>query len=118
MRLIKSLKKIDYKLFFALIVLGLVPTIYTTVRVFFLGSFPSKYSFSIAGQLSWVNLFYEIIQEGIILPPYFFMVKVISDKAKLTNRVKTGLIVSFAIAKRILSAFILFDKSDINKCSA
>ena len=67
MKLIKSLKKIDYKLFFALIVLGLVPTIYTTVRVFFLGGFPSEYSFSIAGQLSWVNLFYEIIQEGIIL---------------------------------------------------
>lgn len=97
MKLIKSLKKIDYKLFFALIVLGLVPTIYTTVRVFFLGSFPSEYSFSIAGQLSWVNLFYEIIQEGIILPLYFFMGKVISDKRQLTNRVKTGLIVSFAI---------------------
>lgn len=97
MKLIKSLKKIDYKLFFALIVLGLVPTIYTTVRVFFLGSFPSEYSFSIAGQLSWVNLFYEIIQEGIILPLYFFMGKVISDKKQLTNRVKTGLIVSFAI---------------------
>ena len=97
MKLIKSLKKIDYKLFFALIVLGLVPTIYTTVRVFFLGSFPSEYSFSIAGQLSWVNLFYEIVQEGIILPLYFFMGKVISDKSKLTNRVKTGLIVSFAI---------------------
>lgn len=97
MKLIKSLKKIDYKLFFALIVLGLVPTIYTTIRVFFLGSFPSEYSFSIAGQLSWVNLFYEIIQEGIILPLYFFMGKVISDKRQLTNRVKTGLIVSFAI---------------------
>ncbi|MBR1891737.1 MAG: MATE family efflux transporter [Clostridia bacterium] len=97
MKLIKSLKKIDYKLFFALIVLGLVPTIYTTVRVFFLGSFPSEYSFSIAGQLSWVNLFYEIIQESIILPLYFFMGKVISDKKQLTNRVKTGLIVSFAI---------------------
>lgn len=97
MKLIKSLKKIDYKLFFALIVLGLVPTIYTTVRVFFLGSFPSEYSFSIAGQLSWVNLFYEIIQEGIILPLYFFMGKVISDREKLTNRVKTCLIVSFAI---------------------
>ena len=97
MKLVKSLKKIDYKLFFALIVLGLVPTLYTTLRVFFLGSFPSEYSFSIAGQLSWVNLFYEIIQEGIILPLYFFMGKVISDKEKLTNRVKTGLIVSFAI---------------------
>ena len=31
----KSLSKINYKLFLALLVLGLVPTIYTTVRVFF-----------------------------------------------------------------------------------
>lgn len=32
-----SLSKINYKLFFALLVLGLAPTVYTTVRVFFLG---------------------------------------------------------------------------------
>jgi len=37
-------------------VLGLCPTIYTTLRVFFLGELPGEYSFSIAGQLSWVNL--------------------------------------------------------------
>ena len=30
-----SLSKINYKLFISLLVLGLVPTIYTTVRVFF-----------------------------------------------------------------------------------
>lgn len=32
-----SLNRINYKLFFALLVLGLAPTVYTTVRVFFLG---------------------------------------------------------------------------------
>lgn len=55
-----SLSRINYKLFAALIVLGLAPTVYTTVRVFFLGQLPGEYSFSIAGQLSWVNLLYEI----------------------------------------------------------
>ena len=63
-----SLSRINYKLFSALLVLGLAPTIYTTVRVFFLGQLPGEYSFSIAGQLSWVNLIYEIINEAIILP--------------------------------------------------
>ena len=48
-----SLSRINYKLFAALLVLGLAPTIYTTVRVFFLGQLPGEYSFSIAGQLSW-----------------------------------------------------------------
>ena len=58
-----SLSRINYKLFAALLVLGLAPTIYTTVRVFFLGQLPGEYSFSIAGQLSWVNLLYEIMNE-------------------------------------------------------
>ena len=62
-----SLSRINYKLFFALLVLGLAPTVYTTVRVFFLGQLPGEYAFSIAGQLSWVNLLYEILNEAIIL---------------------------------------------------
>ena len=59
-----SFSRVNYKLFFALLVLGLVPTIYTTVRVFFLGQLPGEWSFSIAGQLSWVNLLYEILNEA------------------------------------------------------
>ena len=60
-----SLSRINYKLFFALLILGLAPTVYTTVRVSFLGQLPGEYSFSIAGQLSWVNLLYEILNEAI-----------------------------------------------------
>ena len=71
-----SLTKINYKLFISLFVLGLVPTIYTTVRVFFLGQLPDEYSFSIAGQLSWVNLLYEILSEAIVsLVAYAFLLK-------------------------------------------
>lgn len=49
-RLKRSLSRFHYTLFFALLVLGLAPTVYTTVRVFFLGQLPGEYSFSIAGQ--------------------------------------------------------------------
>ena len=59
-----SLKKINHKLFLAILVLGLAPTVYTTVRVFFLGQLPGEWSFSIAGQLSWVNLLYEILNDN------------------------------------------------------
>ena len=45
-----SFRNVNYKLYFALLSLGLAPTVYTTVRVFYLGSLPSEYSFSIAGQ--------------------------------------------------------------------
>ena len=94
-KIIKSLKNINWEFFLSLLVMGLVPTIYTTVRVFFIGQLPGDWSFSIAGQLSWVNLIYEILNEAIILPLYFFMGKVVSDKTEYTNRIKTGLIISF-----------------------
>lgn len=92
-----SLKNINYKLFIALLVMGLCPTIYTTLRVFWLGELPGEWSFSIAGQLSWVNLLYEVINEAIILPLFYFIGKVIFDKKEITNRIKTGLLLSFAV---------------------
>ena len=101
----QSLKNINWKLFVSLLVLGLVPTIYTTVRVFFIGQLPGDWSFSIAGQLSWINLIYEILNEAIILPLYYFMGKVVSDKFEYTNRIKTGLIISFCIYT-VCSVFI------------
>ena len=83
-----SLQNINYKLYFALLVLGLCPTIYTTVRVFFLGQLSSEWSFSIAGQLSWVNLFYEITNEAIILPLFYFIGKVATDKKEFATESK------------------------------
>ena len=102
----KSLGKINYKLFLVLLVLGLCPTIYTTLRVFFLGELPGEYSFSIAGQLSWVNFLYEILSEAIVLPLFFFIGKVLTNKQEFSNRMRTGLIVSVS-AYTILSVAII-----------
>ena len=101
-----SLSRINYKLFFALLVLGLAPTVYTTVRVFFLGQLPGEYSFSIAGQLSWVNLLYEILNEAIILPLFYFIGKVKNDKAAFSNHVRTGMLISLGVYA-VLSAVVL-----------
>ncbi len=109
-KLKKSLSNINYKLYFALLVLGLCPTVYTTVRVFFLGSLPGEYSFSIAGQLSWVNLLYEIINEAIILPLFYFVGKVATNKKEFTNRVKTGLIMSLGIYLVLSAVIVCFAK--------
>ena len=96
----------NFKLFLALLVLGLCPTVYTTVRVFFLGQLPGEWAFSIAGQLSWVNLLYEVVCEAIILPLFFFVGKVKRDKAAFSNRVRTGMLAALG-AYLILSAGIL-----------
>ena len=44
-----SLKKINWKLFVALLVMGLCPTVYTTFRTFLLGQLPGEWSYSILG---------------------------------------------------------------------
>ena len=104
----RSLSNINYKLFFALLVLGLAPTVYTTVRVFFLGQLPGEWSFSIAGQLSWVNLLYEILNEAIILPLFYFVGKVVCDKKEFSNRVKTGMLISLCAYSLLSMAVIMF----------
>ena len=104
----KSIKNINLKLFFALLVMGLCPTVYVTVRTFFLGQLPGEWAFSIAGQLSWVNLLYEIINEAIILPLFFFVGKITADRAEFTNRLKTGLLVTFSIYLALAAVIIAF----------
>lgn len=96
-RIKKSLKNINGRLFWALLVMGLCPTLYTTLRTFFLGQLPGDWPYSIAGQLSWVNLLYEVINEAIVLPLYFFMGQAVLDKEEYTNRIRSGLLVSLGI---------------------
>jgi hypothetical protein len=93
----KMLKKIDLRLYAALLVLGLCPTIYTTVRTHFLGQLPGDWSFSIAGQLTWVNLLYEVLEEAIILPLFFILGTPSEDRKEFSNRVKTGAAASVLI---------------------
>lgn len=102
----KPLKTFNYRLFFGLLFLGFIPTVYTTVRVFLIGQLPDEWSFSIAGQLSWVNLFYEILNEAIILPLFFFVAKVKDDKTVYTNRLNTGLL-AVALVYIIFSSLVI-----------
>jgi len=105
-----SLSRINYKLYIALLILGLMPAIYNTIRIFFLGQLPGEWSFSIAGQLSWVNLIYEILNEAIILPLFYFIGQVRNDKNEFSNRIRTGLLISFGVYTICASIIISFVK--------
>ena len=108
-KVVNSLKSINLKLFLALLIMGLCPTLYTTLRTYFLGQLPGEWSYSIAGQLSWVNLIYEVINEAIILPLYFFMGQTVTDKEEYSGRLRSGLILSagiYAVCSAIVIAFI------------
>ena len=102
-----SLKSINYKLYVSLLFLGFVPTIYNTLRVFFVGRLPNEWSFSIAGQLSWVSLIYEILNEAIILPLFFFIGKCKDNKDDLSNNIQTGMLISFGLYF-VLCTLIIF----------
>ncbi|MDD3171514.1 MAG: MATE family efflux transporter [Bacilli bacterium] len=106
-----SLKSINHKLFLVLLLMGLVPTIYTTFRIFFLGQLPGDWGFNIASQLSWVNLLYEILQEALILPLFFFIGASILNKKELQNKIRTGLLFTFVIYSILSLTIIIFANS-------
>ena len=108
--MVKFFKNINLKLFAALLVMGLCPTVYVTIRTFFLGQLPGEWAFSIAGQLSWVNLIYEIINEAIILPLFFFVGKLTNNKDEFANRIKTGMLITLCIYAVLSALIIVFAK--------
>lgn len=106
--IIKSMKRINYKLFLALLLMGLIPTIYTSFRIFLVGQLPSESGFNIASQLSWINILYEILQEAIILPLFYFIGKSIKNKIELENKFKTGFIFTGTIYFCLSLIIIIF----------
>lgn len=97
MRVIRALKTVNYRLWLAILATMLLPTVYQTVRIYFLGDLPSDWGVNIASQLSWVNLFYEVVQEALILPLFFLLGKSLQNKEELANKVRTGLSVTVII---------------------
>ena len=97
-------KKINYRLYISLLFLALCPAVYQIFRTYLIGSLPDPYTFSIAGQLSWINLLFEILQEGLILPLFYFL-----NKKDFSNRLKTGLIftgASYTLLACIICVFV------------
>ena len=95
--IIRSFKTVNYNLLFALIIMGLLPTVYQTVRIFFLGNLPDDWGLNIASQMQWVSLIYEIVQEALILPLFYLLGKSLLNEREFENKVRTGLLVTFGI---------------------
>ena len=113
-RIFDSMKKINYRLFLALLLLGLIPTVYTTVRIFLIGQLPGDWGFNIASQLSWVNLLYEILQEALILPLFYFIGMAIKNRLDLENKFRTGIIFTGSIYSILSLLIVVFAVPLIN----
>lgn len=107
-RIFRALKTINYRLWAAILLMMFIPIVYQTIRIFFLGDMPGDWGFNIASQLSWVNLFYEVIQEALILPLFFLLGKSLSNKKELENKVRSGLIVAATVYLLMSSLIVIF----------
>ena len=105
---VRALKTVNYKLWAAIMLSMMLPSVYQTVRIFFLGDMPSDWGFNIASQLSWVSLFYEVIQEALILPLFFLLGKSVNNKKEFENKVRTGLIVTGIIYASLSVLILIF----------
>jgi hypothetical protein len=72
-RLRRSPSRIDYRLLGVLIAMGLLPTIYITVRIYFLRDLPVDWGYNIASQLTWLSIMYEVVHESLMLPMFFLI---------------------------------------------
>jgi Na+-driven multidrug efflux pump len=105
---LQSFKRINFKLFFSLVLLTLLPTLYLTLRINYLGSLPGDWGFNIASQMAWVHLFYEVVQEGLILPLFFFLGASLMNQEELANKIRTGLLVTLGIYTFLSLIIIIF----------
>jgi Na+-driven multidrug efflux pump len=69
---------------------------------------------NIASQLSWVNLLYEILQEAIILPLFYFIGKAIKNQKNLQNKYRSGLILTGLIYSLLSILIMIFAVPLIN----
>ncbi|WP_439275915.1 hypothetical protein, partial [Psychrobacter sp. 1U2] len=89
-----------------------LPSLYQTVRVNFLGNLPSDSGINIASQILWLSLIYEVAQEALILPLFYLFGKSLSDKNEFENKVQTGFIVIFCLMA-VLSAILFIYSQNI-----
>ncbi|OOY26524.1 hypothetical protein BMI90_17605 [Thioclava sp. L04-15] len=112
-----SLRRIDYRLWFAIILAALVPALYSTLRVYFLNSLPDTSNVTIAAQSAWLNLAYEVLQEALLLPLYYIFGRAIQDRAALRERVGDAFLVTL-IAYGILTFGVLLGADWLTRAMA
>jgi len=105
-RVVRIVKLIDFRLYGSLLLMGFIPTIYTSFRIFLLGYIPTDSGINIASQIIWLGIFFEVFQEALILPLFFIMGKSLKSKNEFENKIQSGFIVTF-LSYSFFSLFIV-----------
>lgn len=104
-------KNINIRLLIALISMMILPSLYQTARVSFLGNLPSDSGINIASQILWLSLIYEIAQEALILPLFYLFGKSLSKKSEFENKIQTGFIVIFCFMTCLSSILFIYSQN-------
>lgn len=79
--------KFPINLFCSLMLLSLIPFLYTLVRTNLIANIPSTDGLGIAGHIEWFDLINETVQAFLIVPLYALFNKCIQDKKKFRERI-------------------------------
>lgn len=101
----RELAGINYQLLLFLLLGSLIPLLYSTFRIYWIGQIDDASAFNIAAQAAWMSLLYEVLNEAFLLPLAFILGQVIQDKAAWRQRIAATLSL-FAAA--CLGATLLF----------
>lgn len=108
--IIKSFKGFNWHLWCALSVSLLIPALYSTIRINYLGNLPNEWGVNIASQLAWVSLLFEIVEEAFLLPLFYVYGKSLVSKKELENKTKTTIILVGSIFLLLSLLICIFAK--------
>lgn len=106
-----ELKKFDWKLFFSLIALSLVPFLLQTIETFVVSINISAKAIDVIGQIEWYDLIDETIQAFLIIPLYSILNSVLkNDKGNFANIVFKSLILVFLLYSAFSVVVLVYSK--------
>ena len=103
-------QRFPINLFCSLMLLSLIPFLYTLVRTNLIADIPSTDGLGIAGHIEWFDIINETIQAFLIMPLYALLNKCIQDKQKFKERIFQAFIVANII-------YLLFSLAVLIYCS-
>lgn len=103
---------INYRLWFLLFFFHFIPQIYSVMRIHLLGVLPDPSALNIASQVEWLNVGYEVLSEGVIIPLTFLLGQVINDSELFRKRVSVAFMMIILIYSTV-TIFVIMLAPDI-----
>jgi Na+-driven multidrug efflux pump len=110
MRIRDVFSKWDWGLLFFVLLYAILPTIYRSYSIYLVGNtMPGTDALAIVSQWQFVQVFFEIIQEAIVLPLFFFVGRNRSgERRNIAISIKTALLAIFVLVGVVVLIIELF----------